>query len=80
MGLQFGLTKDYLFKEMTGFHLIYSVKGNNWVYNSYGIRDYSNLERINVFLIFEYFLHNLSIKSAILYGVSEFGLCYSIII
>ena len=29
--LQFGLTKDYLFKEMTGFHLIYSVKGNHWV-------------------------------------------------
>ena len=30
-GFAVSLTKDYLFKEMTGFHLIYSVKGHHWV-------------------------------------------------
>ena len=29
MGLQFDLTKNYLFIDMTGFHLNYSVKGNS---------------------------------------------------
>ena len=73
MGLHFGLTKDYLFKEMTGFHLIYSVKGNHWNLNSYGIRDYNNLEMINVFCI-------LSISYIIKYEKCNFiwsvGICF----